>query len=104
MARENLGIHPNRAETPLKNSLVMGVSVVAGSTPPIVPYLLPLTLVMARDISWGIALAAALALGSVKGVLTRTSILKSALSFGVLVSLSALVGAGIGVALGAMGV
>ena len=104
MARENLGIHQNRAETPLKNSLVMGVAVVAGSTPPIVPYLLPLTLLAARDVSWAVSLAAALSLGAVKGRLTHTSLLKSSLSFGVLVSLSALVGALIGMGLGAAGI
>jgi VIT1/CCC1 family predicted Fe2+/Mn2+ transporter len=101
MARESLGIHQNRAETPLKNSLVMGLSVVAGSTPPVLPYLLPLTLIQARDFSWVLALATALTLGTVKGVLTKTSVARSAFSFGVLVSLSALVGALIGMALGA---
>lgn len=103
MVRENLGIHQNRAETPLKNSLVMGVAVLVGSTPPIVPYLLPLPVDTARNLSWVLSIAAALALGTVKGVLTRTSLWKSALSFGVLVSLSALVGALIGVGLGALG-
>lgn len=103
MVRENLGIHQNRAEAPLKNSLVMGVSVLVGSAPPILPYLLPLAPTSARNISWGISIVAALALGTLKGVMTRTSLLKSALSFGLLVSLSALVGALIGVGLGAMG-
>lgn len=101
MARENLGIHQNRAEAPLKNSLVMGISVVVGSAPPVMPYLLPLGLAEARDVSWVLSLAAALALGMIKGILTKTSLLKSALSFGVLVSLSAVVGALIGMALGA---
>lgn len=104
MARENLGIHQNRAETPLKNSLVMGVAVVAGSTPPIVPYLLPLALTTARDVSWAVSLVAALSLGAIKGRLTHTSLVKSSVSFGVLVSLSALVGALIGIGLGAAGI
>ncbi len=103
MVRENLGIHQNRAEAPFKNSLVMGVSVLVGSTPPILPYLLPLSITSARNISWGLSIAAALALGTIKGMMTRTSVLKSALSFGVLVSLSALVGALIGMGLGALG-
>ncbi len=102
MAREHLGIHQNRAETPLKNSLVMGSSVIAGSTPPLLPYLLPLSLVTARDVSWAISMAGALTLGAVKGLLTRTSLVKSALSFGVLVSLSALVGAIIGLVIGSL--
>lgn len=100
MAREHLGIHQRRTEAPITNSVVMGVSVVAGSTPPILPYLLPFTLVAARDISWGVSVASALALGMVKGLLTRTSLLKSSLAFGLLVSLSALVGALIGTAVG----
>lgn len=103
MVRENLGIHQNRQETPAKNALVMGVAVLVGSTPPVVPYLLPLSLSGARNLSWALSVLAALALGTVKGVLTRTSLVKSALSFGVLVSLSALVGALIGVGLGMVG-
>ncbi|NMP23602.1 iron transporter [Sulfobacillus sp. DSM 109850] len=103
MVRENLGIHQNRAEAPLKNSLVMGSSVLIGSAPPILPYLFSLPLVTARDVSWSLSIIAALGLGMVKGVLTRTPLLKSALSFGVLVSLSALVGALIGMGLGALG-
>lgn len=104
MARENLGIHPDRTETPLKNSVVMGLAVVMGSTPPVLPYLLPLSLSTARDISWGVSFAAALALGAVKGVLTRTSLVKSCVSFGVLVSLSAMIGALIGLGLAAAGI
>lgn len=103
MVRENLGIHQNRTETPLKNSMVMGVAVLLGSAPPLIPYLLPLSLGVARDVSWGLSLMAALSLGTVKGVLTRTVLWKSALSFGVLVSLSALVGALIGLGLGSLG-
>lgn len=99
MAREHLGIHQNRSEAPLKNSLVMGLAMMMGSTPPVVPYLLPVSLAVSRDISWGAAGAAALGLGALKGLLTRTSIVKSALAFGVLVLLSALVGALIGLSL-----
>ena len=103
MAHENLGIHQNRREHPLKNSLVMGIAVVLGSAPPVLPYLLPISSIEARNMSWGVSVVAALGLGAVKGVLTRTSILKSALAFGVLVSLSATVGALIGMALGNVG-
>jgi len=100
MAREHLGIHQNRVETPLKNSLVMALAVIIGSTPPVLPYLLPLSITWARDISWIISVMAALVLGGMKGVLTRTSVINSALAFGVLVSLSAVVGALIGLILG----
>ncbi|MCY0878826.1 MAG: VIT1/CCC1 transporter family protein [Firmicutes bacterium] len=103
MAREHLGIHENRTESPITNALVMGFAVLAGSLPPLLPYLLPLPLALARNLSWAFSLGAAFALGAVKGRLTRTSLLKNALSFGVLVSLSAAVGAGIGVIFGAVG-
>lgn len=103
MARENLGIHANRAETPLKNSMVMAIAVLFGSSPPIIPYLLPLSVPLARNISWVASLLAALTLGTLKAVFTRTPLVKSAISFAVLVSLSALVGALIGFGLGTIG-
>ncbi len=104
MVRENLGIHQNRAEAPLKNSAVMAISVIIGSTPPVLPYLLPIALVEARNASWALSVMAALALGALKGHLTRTSLLRSAISFGILVSLSAVVGALIGFGLGQIGI
>ncbi|PSR21790.1 MAG: iron transporter [Sulfobacillus acidophilus] len=102
MAREHLGIHAHRSETPLKNALVMGIAVVLGSAPPVLPYLLPLSLVAARNLSWATSLAAAASLGAAKALATRTALVKSLLSFSALVSLSALVGALIGAALGSL--
>lgn len=102
MARENLGIHQNRQETPLRNSLTMGAAVLIGSAPPVIPYLVSSDLTAARDVSWALSIGAALALGAFKGVMTRTSIVKSALAFGILVTLSAAVGAVIGVVLGSL--
>ncbi len=102
MTREHLGIHRNRAETPVKNALVMGIAVVLGSAPPVLPYLLPVSLATARNASWGTSFGAALALGAVKALATRTPLVTSMLSFGALVSLSALVGAFIGAGLGSL--
>lgn len=102
MVREHLGIHPERRERPLANAVAMGLAVIVGSSPPVVPYLLPLPLGIARDLSWALAVASALALGAVKGRVTASSVAKSALAFGVLVSLSSAVGAAIGFGLGAL--
>ncbi|MCY0898377.1 MAG: VIT1/CCC1 transporter family protein [Firmicutes bacterium] len=103
MAREHLGIHEKRTESPLTNAWVMGTAVLVGSLPPLLPYLLPLPLAVERDLSWALSLFAAFTLGAVKARLTRTSVVTNALSFGVLVSLSAAVGAGIGLIFGIVG-
>ena len=42
MVREDLGIHEQHLEPPLKNALTMGIAVTIGSIPAVVPYLLPL--------------------------------------------------------------
>lgn len=103
MTREELGIHESKIEKPIKNALVMGVAVLVGSMPPILPYLVPLALPTARDWSWGLSFVAALALGAAKGRMTDSSIVRSSVSFGILASLSAVVGASIGLILGNIG-
>lgn len=103
MVREQLGIHTNRLETPLYNAVTMGISVLVGSAPPVLPYLLPLSGIEARNLSWGLSLVAAMALGAIKGRLTEVSLWKSALSFAFLASMSASVGAAIGYLLGSSG-
>lgn len=100
MVRENLGIHPDRTERPLANALIMGVAVIVGSAPPVVPYLLALPGEWSRNSSWGLAVISALVLGAVKGRLTQSPVVGSALWFGLLVSLSSLVGALIGFGVG----
>lgn len=102
MVREHLGIHAERQEMPLANAIAMGLSVIVGSSPPVIPYLLPLPLASARDLSWALAIASALALGAAKGHVTESSVARSALAFGVLVSLSSAVGALIGLGLGTL--
>lgn len=103
MVREELGIHENRLENPLHNALTMGMAVIVGSAPPVVPFVFPLAPVVARNVAWGLSLATALALGAVKGHITGSSVLKSALAFLGLAGVSAAVGAGIGLALGHVG-
>ncbi|MCY0864299.1 MAG: VIT1/CCC1 transporter family protein [Sulfobacillus sp.] len=103
MVRENLGIHARHQENPWQNAVTMGIAVTIGSTPPVLPYLLTLPPIWARDLSWAFSLAFALVLGAVKGRITESSPIRSALSFGFLVTLSAGVGALIGLGLGQMG-
>ncbi len=103
MVREALGVHPSHEESPFANAATMAVAVVIGSSPPIVPFLLPLPTLSARDLAWVLSIAAALAIGGLKGKFTGNSIWKSSVQFGILASLSAGVGAGIGWALGLLG-
>ncbi|WP_053958738.1 VIT1/CCC1 transporter family protein [Sulfobacillus thermosulfidooxidans] len=103
MVREALGVHPNHQETPLANAVTMAIAVMVGSSPPILPFLLPLPTLTARDLAWALSLMAALTVGAIKGRLTGSSMVRSSLQFGILASLSAAVGAGIGWALGLLG-
>ncbi len=102
MVREHLGIHQEKMERPLENAVTMGVAVMLGSAPPIIPYLLPFSVVISRNLSWIFALVAALGLGAFKGRITGSSMVRSAAWFGFLVSLSSLVGSLIGFAAGAV--
>ncbi|MCL4495846.1 MAG: VIT1/CCC1 transporter family protein [Firmicutes bacterium] len=103
MIREALGVHPSHHETPLANAVTMAIAVAVGSSPPILPFLLPLPTLLARDLAWFLSLMAALTVGAIKGRLTGSPVVVSSLQFGVLASLSAAVGAGIGWLLGLAG-
>lgn len=103
LVREQLGIHQAKIERPLENAITMGIAVMLGSAPSIIPYLLPFPVAIARNLSWIFALTAALALGAFKGRITGSSIARSAAWFGFLVSLSSLVGSLIGFAAGTLG-
>lgn len=103
MLREELGIHEDKMEPPVRNAIVMGIAVLIGSAPPMLPYLFSLSVLGARYWSWGLSLATALVIGATKGRLTGSSLIRSALSFAVLAGLSAAVGAMIGLGLGAVG-
>lgn len=103
MVREDLGIHEQHIEPPIKNALTMGIAVTIGSIPAVVPYLLPIGPIMARNLSWGVSVLTALSLGGLKGHFTRSSIAKNALAFAFLASASAAVGAGIGLWLAQLG-
>jgi VIT1/CCC1 family predicted Fe2+/Mn2+ transporter len=103
MVRESLGVHPSHEESPLANALTMAVAVVIGSSPPIVPFLVPLSTLWARDLAWVATGCAALIIGALKGHFTGSPLIKSSLQFGILASLSAGVGAGIGWGLGLIG-
>jgi len=100
MVRERLGLHENRREKPTANATVMAIGVLLGSTPPVLPFLLPMSVTAARNAAWILSLAAAGALGGAKGRLTGGRAWLSALQFMLLAGASAMVGAGIGFALG----
>lgn len=103
MVRERLGVHENQWESPVANAVVMAIAVIVGSIPPVVPFLLPLSVVVARNIAWGASLAAAFAIGYGKGVMTDSPRLKSGVQFLLLAGASAAVGASIGLLLGQAG-
>jgi VIT1/CCC1 family predicted Fe2+/Mn2+ transporter len=100
LVRERLGLHENRTEHPVQNGLTMAAGVVLGSIPPVLPFLLPITEVSARNAAWILSLLAAFALGAVKGRLTHTRMWRSGLQFMLLAGASSAVGAGIGLLLG----
>jgi VIT1/CCC1 family predicted Fe2+/Mn2+ transporter len=103
LVRERLGLHEGRRENPIHNAAIMAVAVVLGSLAPILPFLLPLGITAARNLAWGLSLAAAFGLGLGKAAVTDSPRWGTGLQFMLLVSASAAVGAGIGLALGAAG-
>jgi len=100
MVRERLGLHESRTEHPVKNAFTMAAGVVLGSIPPVLPFLLPVSEVSARNAAWVLSLMAAYALGTAKGRLTHTRAWLSGLQFMLLAGVSSAVGAGIGLLLG----
>jgi VIT1/CCC1 family predicted Fe2+/Mn2+ transporter len=100
LVREELGLHEGQRENPLANALTMAGAVVVGSLPPILPFILALPGLGARNWAWGLSLTAAFALGYGRGRITATSPWVSGLQFALLASASAAVGAGIGYVLG----
>jgi VIT1/CCC1 family predicted Fe2+/Mn2+ transporter len=103
MIREQLGLHEAGRENPVHNAFTMAGAVVVGSLPPVVPFLLPLGSLTARNLAWGLSLVAAFSLGFAKGTVTQSAPWRSGLQFAVLASASAIVGAGIGLLLGSLG-
>ena len=103
LVRESLGLHEGRRENPIQNAAIMASAVVVGSVPPVLPFLLPLGIGAARNLCWGLSLAAAFALGFGKAHMTESPPWTTGLRFMLLVSASAAVGAMIGLALGAAG-
>jgi VIT1/CCC1 family predicted Fe2+/Mn2+ transporter len=102
MVREVLGLHEGQRENPLHNAVTMGVAVILGSTPPVLPFLLPVPTTMARNLAWAFSLAAAFLLGFLRGRVTAAPAWASGAQFAGLAIASATVGAGIGWALGLM--
>jgi VIT1/CCC1 family predicted Fe2+/Mn2+ transporter len=100
LVRERLGLHESRTEHPVKNAFTMAGGVILGTVPPVLPFLLPLSELSARNAAWILSLLAAFGLGAVKGRLTHTGLWLSGLQFMLLAGASSAVGAGIGILLG----
>jgi VIT1/CCC1 family predicted Fe2+/Mn2+ transporter len=99
LVRERLGVHEDQMEQPVTNALIMAAAVVVGSLPPVVPFLLPLSITAARNLAWAASLTAAYAIGYGKGVMTHQPRWASGAQFLLLAGASAAVGAAIGLGL-----
>lgn len=95
MIRDELGIGDLEAESPVKNAVVMGVSVIAGSLPPILPFLFwPIS--TAFTVGLIVSGIAAFLLGVLKSRVAKSSWVKSGFSFFGLAAVSVVIGIGIG--------
>lgn len=95
MMKEELGIAPGEADRPWLSAAIMALAVVAGSLPPMLPYLVLAPSVALR---WAIGLAVAIAfgLGVVKARATLTSWWQSGLKFVAVATVAVVVGIGAG--------
>lgn len=90
MMKEELGLTTAALESPWSSALVMGLAVIAGSLPPLVPFVFIPHPALALVWAIGLAVVSAFVLGTVKGSVTRGSWWKSGTQF-VLVALAAVV-------------
>jgi len=100
MMKEELGIMVEAAEHPWLDAGVMSLSVVAGSVPPIVPFLFPITTHAA--LIWAIVLAVLVAfgLGVLKALVARGNPIRSGIQFLLVTAAAVVVGVVVGRALG----
>jgi predicted membrane protein (TIGR00267 family) len=92
MMKNELGIMLDNLDRPWQSALVMGLAVIVGSLPPVLPYVFihrpPSALVWAI----GLAIVAAFGLGSLKAAVGKTSWLKSGLQFLVVTGIAIVIG------------
>jgi len=94
-----LGLSAVDLSQPLKAGVVMFASFVIGALIPVVPFLVGLGR-GALPASWGLSVATLLGVGVFKGVLTRQPLVRSGVEFAAIALGSAVVGWGIGRAIG----
>ncbi len=100
MMKEELGILMDSLDSPWSSSLVMGVAVVAGAVPPILPYLLIHNTQVAEK--WAIVLAVIVAfgLGALKAKVAKSTWWKSGMQFLLVTAAAVVVGVAGGTLLG----
>jgi VIT1/CCC1 family predicted Fe2+/Mn2+ transporter len=89
MMREELGLEEPDPRRALTSGLTIGTSYVAGGSIPLLPYVFPLTVTTAFALSALVTLVALAVFGGVKGAVTGTGALRSAIGTVVVGSLAA---------------
>ncbi|MDH4127961.1 MAG: VIT1/CCC1 transporter family protein [Spirochaetota bacterium] len=79
MIKEELGLIEERFDNPVNNALIMGISFVIGSLPPLIPYLLPIESRSAFISSILLSIISLFLIGAGKTKVTNKSIFKSGL-------------------------
>jgi VIT1/CCC1 family predicted Fe2+/Mn2+ transporter len=102
MMKEELGIMMEDSSQSWKDAVVMALSVIAGSLPPIIPFLLPIP--TSSALMWSIicAISAAFLLGTLKAVVARGSWWRSGIQFLLVTGAAVAVGVVVGKALGGL--
>lgn len=93
MMKEELGIMLDALDSPWTTSLVMGVAVIAGAVPPILPYLLIPNTHIAEIWAIIFAVVVAFGLGALKARVAKSSWWKSGLQFLLVTAAAVVVGA-----------
>jgi predicted membrane protein (TIGR00267 family) len=102
MMKEELGIMMEDSSQSWKDAVVMGLSVIAGSLPPIIPFLLPIPTSTALLWSIALAISAAFLLGTLKAIVAHGSWWRSGIQFFLVTTAAVAVGVVVGKALGGL--
>jgi len=102
MMKEELGIMMEDTSQSWKDAGVMGLSVIAGSLPPILPFVFPIPTAHALIWSIGLAILTAFLLGTLKAVVARGSWWRSGIQFLLVTTAAVAVGVVVGKALGGL--
>ncbi|PSR26583.1 MAG: hypothetical protein C7B47_10370 [Sulfobacillus thermosulfidooxidans] len=102
MMKEELGIVLDSMDNPWTSALIMTLAVIAGSLPPVLPFVIDTNTTTA--LTWAIVLAsvAAFSLGVLKSIVGRTSWIKGGLQFFFVTAIAIIIGIAAGHGLGAL--